>query len=55
MSNKRFTQTEVLDRIATDSDSEVEIESEDDGWQSSDDESSDVVSRSRTLTSYDPQ
>jgi hypothetical protein len=42
MANKRFTQTEVLDRIAADSDSEVEIESEDDGWPSSDDESSDV-------------
>jgi hypothetical protein len=41
MANKRFTQTEVLDRIAADSDSEVEIESEDDGWPSSDDESSD--------------
>jgi hypothetical protein len=36
MANKRFTQTEVLDRIAADSDSEVEIESEDDGWPSSD-------------------
>jgi hypothetical protein len=34
--------TEVLDRIAADSDSEVEIESEDDGWPSSDFESSDV-------------
>jgi hypothetical protein len=53
--NKRFAQTEVLDRIAADSDSEVEIESEDDGWPSSDNESSDVVSRSRTLTSYDPE
>jgi hypothetical protein len=31
MVNKRFTQTEVLDRIAADSDSEVEIESEDNG------------------------
>jgi hypothetical protein len=47
MANKRFTQTEVLDRIAADSDSEVEIELEDDGWPSSDDESSDEVSRSR--------
>jgi hypothetical protein len=42
MTNKRFTQTEVLDRIAADSDSEVEIESEDNGWPTSDDESSDV-------------
>jgi hypothetical protein len=42
MANKRFAQTKVLDRIAADSDSEVEIESEDDGWPSSDDESSDV-------------
>jgi hypothetical protein len=61
MANKLFTQTEVLDRIAADSDSEVEIESEDDGWPSSDDESSDVdnvpytMSRSLTLTSYDPE
>jgi hypothetical protein len=31
MANKRFTQTEILDRIAADSDAEVEIESEDDG------------------------
>jgi hypothetical protein len=37
IANKRFTQTEVLDRIAADGDSEVEIESEDDGWLSSDD------------------
>jgi hypothetical protein len=42
MANKRFRQTEVLDRIAADSDSEVVIESEDDGWPSYDDESSDV-------------
>jgi hypothetical protein len=42
MTNKLFTQTEVLCRIAADSDSEVEIESEDDGWPSSGDESSDV-------------
>jgi hypothetical protein len=32
----------MADRIAADSDSEVVIESEDDGWPSSDDESSDV-------------
>jgi hypothetical protein len=38
LANKRFTQTEVLDRIAADSDSEVEIKSEDDGWPSSDDD-----------------
>jgi hypothetical protein len=42
MANKRFRQAEVLDRIAADSDSEVVIESEDDGWPSSHDESSNV-------------
>jgi hypothetical protein len=33
----------VLDRIAANSDSEVEIESEDDGWPSPDDEESSDV------------